>query len=134
MPRTPTDYSTTPVIFYRFVCKDSEITFSYVGHTVCFRKRKAGHKQVLIKSDNARHNEKLYCKIRECGGWDNWRMIEIEKRICIDKREAERIEQEWMEKLQSNLNTNKAFITPEQIKEKNRLYSLTHKDHLKEVN
>ena len=96
------DYSTTPVSFYKFVCDDVEIKSSYVGHTTNFIKRKSDHRYRY--NDKKSKDNKLYTTIRENGGWDNWKMVEIENRIVKDKREAQRIEQEYMEQLQTSLN------------------------------
>jgi len=104
-----TDYSITPVSFYKFVCNDVEIKSTYVGHTVNFTKRKSHHKNACKSNTYKNHNCKIYQTIRDNGGWSNWRMIEIEKRLVKDVREAERIEQEFMDKLQSNLNMCKSY-------------------------
>ena len=102
------DYATTPVSFYKFVCIDPEIKSTYVGHTTNFIKRKADHKKVCNGEHYRKHNQKIYQMIRDHLGWDNWRMIEIEKRIVKNKREAERIEQEFIEQLHSDMNIYKA--------------------------
>ena len=40
--------------------------------------------------------------IRDNGGWDNFKMIEVEKYPCKDKRDAERREDEIMKELKLN--------------------------------
>ena len=102
--RIKINYETTEVSFYRFVCNDPEIKSSYVGHTTNFTERKACHKQRCNNTDY-----KLYQIIRDNGGFDNWKMIEIESRLVKDKREAERIEQEWIEKFEVDMNKKRAF-------------------------
>ena len=37
-------YQITPIIFYKFVCKNPEIKSCYVGHTTNFNNRKNQHK------------------------------------------------------------------------------------------
>jgi hypothetical protein len=98
------NYETTKVSFYRFICNDSEIKSNYVGHTTNFIERKACHKQRCNNTDY-----KLYQIIRDNGGFDNWKMIEIECRLVKDKREAERIEQEWVEKFEADMNSRRAY-------------------------
>ena len=44
-----------------------------------------------------RHNIYVYEFIRENGGWDNWDMVEIEKRCCRDSLEAKSIERDFIE-------------------------------------
>ena len=102
------DYSIKPVSFYKFVCNDPEIKSIYVGHTINFIERKAHHKKVCNGENYKGHHLKIYQIIRENKGFENWRMIEIEKRIVKDKREAEQIETEYMKQLQSDMNINKA--------------------------
>lgn len=131
MPRIATNYETTEVSFYRFVCNDPEIKSSYVGHTVNFRERKKAHKTCCNNPNDKRYHLKIYQIIREHGGFDNWRMIEIESRLVKDKREAERIEQEWIEKLEADLNSHKAF-GGETIEEYRNKYHQDHKAHKRE--
>ena len=109
MPRKPVDYPITPVSFYHFVCNDPNIISCYVGHTTQFIKRKSKHKLACNSEKNIRYNCKVYRFMRENGGFDNFRMIELENRLVKDKREAERIEQEYINKLNSELNTKLAF-------------------------
>jgi hypothetical protein len=128
MPRIATNYETTPVSFYRFVCNDPEIQSSYVGQTVNFRERKHQHK---IACNTTNYHTKIYQTIRDNGGFDNWRMIEIESRLVKDKREAERIETELMEKFQSDMNIRKSVRT-ETVDEYNHNYYQKNADKIKE--
>ena len=116
------DYATTPVSFYKFVCIDPEIKSCYVGSTTNFIKRKSKHKQVCDGENYKQHNQKIYQIIRENGGFDAWRMIEIEKRFVKDKREAERIETKYMEQLQSDMNCKKAHCGFETKQEYMKVY------------
>ena len=131
MTKIATDYSTRPVSFYKFVCQNEEIQSSYVGHTVDFTKRKGHHKKCCNGDSYKSHNTPIYKIIRDNGGWDNWRMIEIESRLVKDKREAERIEQEWIDNLKSNMNTRKAF-GGETKEEYYTQYRIDNIDRLKE--
>ena len=139
------DYSIKPVSFYKFVCNDPEIKSIYVGHTINFIERKAHHKKVCNGENYKGHHLKIYQIIRENKGFENWRMIEIEKRIVKDKREAEQIETEYMKQLQSDMNINKAhcgFETKQEyMKEryqehrdefslKNKEYRQEHRDEI----
>ena len=111
MPKIATDYSTRPVSFYRFVCQNPDIKCCYVGSTVDFCQRKRDHKSVCHNETHSQYNNKLYKTIRANGGWDNWKMIEIESRLVSSKREAEKIEQDWIEKLEADLNMVKAYLS-----------------------
>ena len=129
--RIKINYETTEVSFYRFVCNDPEIKSSYVGHTTNFRERKTSHKVACNNEHNRDYHIKIYQIIRDNGGWDNWRMIEIEKRLVKDKREAERIEQEWIEKMEADMNSHKAFNV-ETAKEIMHQYYIKNVDKYKE--
>ena len=55
------------------------------------------------------YNCSLYTKIRECGGFENWAMIQIELFSCDNKREKEQREREWIEELKPTLNKVKCL-------------------------
>ena len=132
MPHIAINYESTKVSFYRFVCNDPEIKSSYVGSTVNFRERKANHKKCCNNPNDKVYHLKIYQTIRDNGDWDNWRMIEIESRLVKDKREAERIETEFMEKFQSDMNSKKAHRIFETKAEYHKDWSLENADKLKE--
>ncbi len=123
------DYSITPVSFYKFVCNDVEIKSSYVGHTVNFISRKSQHKNSCKSKISKNRDCKIYQIIRANGGWDNWRMIVIESRLVKDKREAERIEQEYMEQLQADMNINHSYYT-EDPNDYHAKYYQEHKEQI----
>lgn len=103
MPKTEIDYSNT--IIYKIVCKDENITDTYVGHTTNFVQRKHAHKQGCINTKCQNYNCKLYKVLRENGGWDNWSMIMLNFFNCKNGDEARKKEQEYYEKLDANLNS-----------------------------
>lgn len=98
------NYETTPVIFYRFICENPEISSCYVGHTTNFLQRRRQHKHACLNEKSTSFNLKIYKIIRENGGWDFWKMVEIERRICLDKIDACKIEQQFIELYQSDMN------------------------------
>lgn len=128
------DYATTPVSFYKFVCNDPEIKSCYVGHTTNFIKRKSQHKRSCINECSKLYRLKVYQIVRENGGWAEWKMIEIDKRLVKDKREAERVETEFMEQLQSDMNCKKAhhgFTTDQEYrKDYKKTHYEEHKDEI----
>ena len=78
----------------------------YVGHTTNFKQRKQRHKSSCNnETDKSKHNRKVYQMIRTNGGWDMFRMIEIEKYPCNSKQEAETREFEIMKKVNARTNT-----------------------------
>jgi hypothetical protein len=114
MPKNPVDYSKT--IIYQIKCLD-DVDFVYVGHTTNFKSRKSDHKKVANSLDYKESHYKIYQTIRDNGGWENWEMIPLEEFACNSSTEARIKEQEWIDKLQTNMNTRKAFLTQEEHRE-----------------
>lgn len=108
MPRLEIDYSKT--IIYKLCCLDNNVTDIYIGHTTDFRKRKTQHKSGCTSETGKKYNIKVYKFIRENGGWDNWKMIQVEEYPCKTKRDAEAREQYWMQELNPTLNSVLAFL------------------------
>ena len=133
MPKTPMDYSKCCI--YKIEHNDDE-SLVYVGHTTCFNKRKTAHKSNCKNENYKYYNIKVYQMIRENGGWDMFKMIEVEKYPCADRREAERRENEAMKELKACMNMRNSFLTQdekqEQAKEYNTNYYELHKEQVKE--
>ena len=103
-------------IIYKIVCDDLP-DFIYVGSTSDFNYRKRKHRQNSKDENCKAYNYKLYTTINENGGWENWRMIQINQVPNITRREAEAVEQEYSVELKANLNDKRAFLFPEVKKE-----------------
>ena len=117
-------------IIYKIVCDDLP-DFIYVGSTGDFNYRKRKHKEACNCETSKHYHIKLYTTIRENGGWENWRTIQIHQMQNVTKREAEATEEEYRVELRANLNERRAFIHPEDkpdVKAQNdKKYSLTDK-------
>ena len=118
MPKSIIGYSNT--VIYKIVCNDENIDYIYVGSTNNFTKRKARHKS-SCNNINSREYKK-YVHIRENGGWENFKLIEVEKYPCNDNREAEKREEEVRLELKANMNSCRCFITEDLIKISNKTY------------
>ena len=110
MPKKPIDYSNCCIYKIEHIEND---TLIYVGHTTNFKQRKADHKKNCNNESNKTFNLKLYSMIRENGGFEMFRMIEVEKYPCNDRREAEKREDELMKELKATMNKIKSFRTEE---------------------
>lgn len=106
MPKSPIDYSR--IVIYNFVCIDPLIVHTYVGSTTNFTQRKNHHRYCCNTENSKEYLIQKYIYIRENGGWNNWKMIEIEKFPCKDKRDAETREQYWIDLQTNKLNKNNA--------------------------
>ena len=93
-------------IIYKLCCKDPSITDEYVGSTVNFTRRKSQHKSNCCTENNEKYNFKVYQKIRECGGWENWDMVEVERYCAEDRKDLHSRERFWLEELGATLNNN----------------------------
>jgi len=119
MPKTAMDYSKCCIYKIEHFENNNLV---YVGHTTNFSKRKGSHKSICKNENNKNYNLKVYQMIRDNGGFDRFKMIEVEKYPCKDKREAERREYEVMKELKANMNAIKSFLTEEERKEYNKEY------------
>ena len=133
MPKVPMDYSKCSI--YKIEHVDDE-SLVYVGHTTNFDKRKTQHKINCYNDNGKPYNFKVYQMIRENGGWEKFLMLEVEKYPCNDRREAERRENEVMKELKSSMNTNKSFLTQDELteykKEYNKEYNESNKHKIQE--
>jgi len=134
------NYSNT--IMYKLVPNDLNLDLIYIGSTTNFRQRKGLHKFRCNNINNKNYNSKLYSMIRENGGWSEWSMIEIEKYPCSDSNETRKRERELMEHYNANLNTNKAYVSKEEMKAFQKMYQpiyqpiyrANHKNETREYN
>jgi hypothetical protein len=97
------DYVKT--IIYKICCNDETIKECYVGHTTNFKQRKIEHKFACCNENSKSYNCKVYSFIRDNGGFNNWKFIEIEKFPCNSKEEAHMRENYWYFNLKATLNT-----------------------------
>ena len=116
-------------IFYKIVCEDCP-DYIYIGSTKSYRSRKNQHKIVCNNEKHFNHNLKIYQKIREYGGWDNWNMIIIDEADNLTFTQARIIEEELRVKYNGNLNMVKAYI-PNRI-EQRKTYRENNKEKLAE--
>ena len=97
------DYSKT--VIYKIQHEDNE-SLVYIGSTTDFTKRKCSHKR---SCNNPKvFNIKLYQMIRDNGGWNCFKMIQIKEFPCNNKREAEAEEDRNMLELKANMNERRA--------------------------
>ena len=134
MPKIPIDYSNCSIYKIEHIEDESLI---YVGHTTNFKQRKAQHKQRCNNENNKEFNRKLYTMMRENGGFEMFKMIEIEKYKCNDRREADKRENEVMKELKATMNKIRSFVTEEEKKqyyEENKEKVKLHKKEYYEEN
>ena len=104
MPKQKIAYSKT--VIYRIHCSNSNILDDYIGSTTDLTRKKQNHKKIYHNKTEKSHNDNIYKTIRNNGGWDNWKITELEKYPCKDKNEATLRETYWKDLLYSTLSTN----------------------------
>lgn len=129
MPRTSIEYANTIIYKIQHTEKDELL---YVGHTTDFTKRKSAHKTNTHSENSRPFNRQLYKMIRDNGDWECFKMIEIKKFPCTDRREAEAEEDKVMRELKATMNMNRAFRRTEDAVEDRRIYRTTHAEEIKE--
>lgn len=110
MPRKEIDYSNT--IIYKIFCRDINIKELYIGHTTNFVNRKYQHHRC---SNDEKCKSKLYTYIRANGGWDNWKILILEDVECKNFEDARKVEQSYIDKYNSGLNTAIAYSIKDEI-------------------
>ena len=123
------DYANT--LIYKIQHNEND-EFIYVEHTTDFTKRKSAHKTNTNSISGKAYNRQVYKMIRDNGNWDSFRMIEIKKYPCIDRREAEAEEDKVMRELKPTMNTNRSYRTQLDIKTDAKEYRVTHADEIKD--
>ena len=103
MTRIKVDYSNTIIYKIQHISNEELI---YIGATTDFRHRKSAHKSqsVLYDTTTLTGRTVLYKTIKDNGGWDNFRMIEIKKFPCKDKRESDAEEFKMIQELKATMN------------------------------
>ena len=103
MSKIKIDY--TKIKIYKLIHNDDFNNENiYIGCTTNFCSRKRQHKHCCINEKSVGYNFKVYETIRLNGGWDEWKMIEIEKYSCFSKEEAKIRERYWIDHYKSKLN------------------------------
>ena len=120
--------------FYKIVCLTEDLDLCYVGSTCNWRGRKNSHKSCCNNPNSKKYNTKKYQMVRDNGGWDNFKMIQIGFREQLTLRQAEAIEEEYRVELRANMNTNKCSSGFETKQEYNANYRQVNKQQKSEYN
>lgn len=98
-------------LIYKICCKDPEISEIYIGSTCNFSSRKSKHRSACRNVSDPKHNLPVYQFIRNCGGFQNWSFIQIEKYATDTKEDLLFRERHWIEQLKPSLNKFKPIVT-----------------------
>jgi len=117
-------------IFYKIVNVNGDIDLCYVGSTANWKQRQIQHKHVCNNPNTERHNLKVYKTIRENGGWEEFKMIEIARGEQLTLTEAHKKEEEYRIELKANMNSKKCYGA-ETLKEYTKQYNIDNADKIK---
>jgi hypothetical protein len=92
-------------VIYKISCKDENIKDVYIGATNDFKRRKSEHKKRCKKNIYKEYKFKVYEKIREYGGINNWNINVIEKCNVENKFELYSMENQLIRFYKPTLNT-----------------------------
>jgi len=111
-------------IIYK-LCSDECDEF-YIGSTRNMVQRRKNHKSRCHNENDTAYKQKKYQNIRQFGGFENWRMVPIEKMENVSRFQAECREEVVRVELKALLNSMKAtrgdITEQEYMKEYNKQY------------
>ncbi len=96
-------------IFYKIVNVNGDCDLCYVGSTANWKHRRRSHKYTCNNPNRKGHNLKLYKSIREHGGRDEFKMVEIGRGEQLTLTQAHQKEEEYRVELEANMNTFMCF-------------------------
>lgn len=102
----------------------------YIGSSKNVWQRMHQHRYSLENNNSIYKNFHLYKCIRENGGYDNWQVIILDTIFCNNLREAEEVEQKYIDLFEPDLNSKRAFLSDEErIKKKIEITENWRKDN-----
>ena len=104
--------------FYKISCIDDDVKLCYVGSTSNWKQRNIQHKSSCNNPNVKDYNSKKYQTIRENGGWDNFKMVEIGFKKNLTLRQAQKIEEEYRVEHRATLNQVKCYVSVEDAKKR----------------
>ena len=97
------------VIIYQICSNDEAITDSYVGRTTqSIEERWYHHRKTGETPTYKYYNKMLYEFIRNNGGFDKWKIVELDRCVCKNKFEMREKEQSWIDNKGATLNKIRA--------------------------
>ena len=99
--------------------------FVYIGSSFTVEKRRVEHKSNCTNDKSCAYHYQLYRTIRDNGGWTafSYEILETVSNLHITKAQLQLKEQFYMDELQPNMNSIRAFTDKEQRMEYNRQQS-----------
>jgi len=116
--------------FYKLVCLSHDVDLSYVGSTSNWRQRKRTHKSSCNNENDKAYNTKKYQLMRENGGFENFKMVQIGFKEHLTQREAEAVEEDYRVEIRANMNGQRCSSNCKTQQEYNKKYQQEHKQEI----
>jgi len=110
--------------FYKIININNDVDLCYVGSSCNMKQRRHAHRNACNNNTHPSHNCKVYTTIREYGGWDEFKIVEVGHREQITLRQSHQIEEEYRLGLKANLNELRCFRTDEEWKEQKKIIGI----------
>jgi len=120
--------------FYKIVNVNGDCDLVYVGSSCDMKQRRIRHKYNCNNPNSKQYNLKVYQKIREHGGWDEFKIVEIGTAEQLTLTESLVIEETYRVELKASMNTNRCITTDDEKKEQQKQYHIDNAEHRKEFN
>ena len=98
-------------------CDDKKV---YIGSTIDLKRRIRLHRKRCNNEKCKNYKNKLYQYIRENGGFNEYEFIILECYVCNFKHELYDREDDYIKNYPNNLNSQRAYLTGRESKEKIR--------------
>lgn len=104
---------------YKLMCKDDTIKDCYIGSTINLQSRLNKHKNNSINENSEKYHLKVYKKIRECGGWVNWKCEVLDELENPTRSELIQLERIYYEENIENATMNSVYCgrTPQEARD-----------------
>ena len=119
--------------FYKISNVNGDVNLCYVGSTVNMKERTRSHKNNCNNPNMPKHNVKVYKTIREHGGWEEFKMIEIGSAEQLTQTQARIIEEKYRVELRAEMNSVRCYITKEEIIERDKITKHNYCENNKEI-
>lgn len=103
------EYFSTNYIIYMWKSLNENDKNIYIGSTIDFDKRKEEHIRACNDVNSVNYKFYIYDYIRNHGGINNWEMLIVDKFYAENTREAEKMEQYYINTMMPSLNSKNSY-------------------------
>jgi len=118
--------------FYKIVNVNGDCELCYVGSSCNMKHRRYKHERSCNNPNTKEYNFKVYKTIREHGGWNEFKIVELGTAEQLKVAEALVIEETYRIELKANMNSQRCSITKDERKEYEKQYEIDNAEHIRE--